>query len=136
MIWACWEYRPAPDRVRVPSDTWFRKYLGACALFPSSAPRGPSRRNMRPERQREKGAPVRSLPLSQPTPGHTILRPPVALSCAQLDSPLPPSPLLPPPSPRRTAGAGGKRRRRPRGHQTRAWRTTEDDAQLRRELRG
>ncbi|KYQ57639.1 hypothetical protein ALC60_03601, partial [Trachymyrmex zeteki] len=60
----------------------------------------------------------------------SCLREPPWLLSARLGSPsLPPSP---PPPPRCTAGAGENRRRRLCGHQTRAWRTTKDDAQLRR----
>lgn len=115
-------------------------------MFPSSAPRGPSppgyaatERKRDGERER-KGSLIPAYIslsvsltrfLSRSRHPDTILRPPVAVAVlsARLGSP----PLLPPPPPpRRTAGAGGKRRRRLRDHQTRAWRTTKDDAQLRR----
>lgn len=129
------------QRVRVLSDTWFRKYLGACASsFPiiGSLPAlavgicdWREKRKLsyiRISRLLSRRADTRALSFALPR-SHVRA---AAFGSAWLSSP-PPPPL---PPPRRTAGAGGKQRRRPCGYQTRAWRTTKDDAQLRRGGRG
>lgn len=122
-----------PDRIGdgVLLDTWFRKYLGAyiATLFPTPTPRAASRALPAGVCSREsgerKGNISRSLATKIPGCYPSFSR--GSLDCSCLVS----SRLGSPPPWRTAGGTGGKPRRRPHGYQTRAWRTMEDDAQLR-----